>query len=142
MKVKHLLIVIFLISLLLPSKILATKWTIPFVVWDEHIYEITDQYVTEIKDNIGKVTKYSDMQQYPGNFSNIYEKGTKYYSIKDVSTKEAIAVQEKDDKYIKAVRDGEYTFIESDVHLPWILFVPFIFPVIILVFYFRKKVKT
>jgi hypothetical protein len=52
------------------------------------------------------------MYQQSGNFSNVYEKGTKYYSIKDVSTDEAIAVEEGSGKFKKAVREKEkeYTF--------------------------------
>lgn len=76
-----------------------------------------DEDVIEIDKEIGQVTKYSDMEQYPGNFSNVYKKGTKYYSIKDISTDESIAVEDESGKYKKAVREKEYTFggtIEDD----------------------------
>ncbi|GGB53912.1 hypothetical protein [Fictibacillus barbaricus] len=69
-----------------------------------------DEYVKEIDKEIGQVSKYSDMEQYPGNFSNVYRKGTKYYSIKDISTDESIAVEDESGKYKKAVREKEYTF--------------------------------
>ncbi|MFT9598303.1 hypothetical protein [Mesobacillus sp.] len=48
------------------------------------------------------------MEQYSGNFSNAYKKGTKYYSIEGLSTDEAIAIEESDGQYIKAYREGEY----------------------------------
>ncbi|MBT2682695.1 hypothetical protein [Bacillus sp. ISL-37] len=87
---------------------MATSWAYSFVVWDGYIYVISDEYVTEVDSEIGQVTKYSDMEQYSGNFSNAYKKGTKYYSIEGISTDEAIAIKESEGQYIKAYREGEY----------------------------------
>jgi hypothetical protein len=87
----------------------SADWAINFVVWDGYIYKISDEYVDDISEEIGEVTKYSDMEgTYSGNFSNKYEKGTKYYSIKGIGTEIAIAIEEKDGKYRKAIRDGKY----------------------------------
>lgn len=87
----------------------SADWASSFVVWDDYIYQISDEYVAEVDEEIGKVTKYSDDEgTYSGNFSNEYEKGTKLYSIKGISTDEAIAIEEADGKYRKAIRDGEY----------------------------------
>jgi hypothetical protein len=91
-----------------PGKTTATSWAYSFVVWDGYIYVISDEYVTEVDSEIGHVTKYSDMEQYSGNFSNAYKKGTRYYSIEGISTDEAIAIEESDGQYIKAYREGEY----------------------------------
>lgn len=111
---KYLLLITVLFVLLTsfaPSKAMATSWAYPFVVWDGYIYVISDnEYVTEIGGKIGQVTKYSDMEQYSGNFSNAYKKGTIYYSIEGVSTEEAIAIEESGGRYIKAYREGEYEF--------------------------------
>jgi hypothetical protein len=109
-KLSFLLFVGLFCALIVPSKSLATNWAYSFVVWEGYIYIVNDEYVTEIEKEIGKVTRYSDMYQQSGNFSNVYEKGTKYYSIKDVSTDEAIAVEDGSGKYKKAVREKEYTF--------------------------------
>lgn len=103
--VSFITLIIFLLS---PSHSFATSWAYPFVVWEGYTYEVIDESVTEIDQKIGQVTKYSDMETLPGNFSNAYKKGTNFYSIKDVSTDEAIAVQVEDGTYIKAVRRGEY----------------------------------
>ena len=103
------LLVVFMIFYL-PSQALGTSWAYSFVVWDDHIYIISDEYITHINDEIGHVTNYSDMEQYGGNFSNTYKKGTKYYSIEGISTDEAIAVNEGNGKYRKAIREGEYTY--------------------------------
>ena len=94
------------------SKIVFNKssadWAFGFVVWDGYIYQLSDEYVDEIDEEIGKVTKYSDTERtYSGNFSNVYEKGTKYYAMQGISTEEAIAIEE-DGKYRKAIRDGKY----------------------------------
>ena len=111
MKSKHLLLIAVLLVFLFsfyPGKILATSWAYSFVVWDGYIYVISDEYVTDIGNEIGHVTRHSDMEQYSGNFSNAYKKGTKYYSIDGISTDKAIAVEESDDQYIKAFREAEY----------------------------------
>lgn len=113
MRNNHLFLITVLFVLMtffLPSKTIATSWAYSFVVWDDYIYVISEEYVTEIDGVIGEVTRYSDMEQYSGNFSNAYEKGTEYYSIEGVSTDEAIAIEESDGRYIKAYREGEYEY--------------------------------
>lgn len=70
---------------------------------------VTDEYVTVIENELGEVTKYSDIEGiYSSNFSNAYKKGTKFYSIKGISSEEAIAIQEPDGKYRKLVNNGKY----------------------------------
>lgn len=87
----------------------SADWAFSFVVWDDHIYQVDEEYVQEVNEEIGEVTVYSDIEgSYEGNFSNEYEKGTKYYSIIGISTEEAIAVQEENGKYRKAIREGKY----------------------------------
>lgn len=112
MKRKYLLSFVLLITLLttflLPTQSMATSWAYPFVVWKGFIYVVSDEYVTNVEKEIGKVTKYSDMDSYRGNFSNVYRKGTKYYSINGISTDEAIAVEVENGKYKKALNQGEY----------------------------------
>ncbi|WP_082625460.1 hypothetical protein [Cytobacillus dafuensis] len=87
----------------------SADWSASFVVWDGYIYHLTDEYVDEIDGEIGVVTKYSDKEgTYSGNFSNVYEKGTKYFAIKGINTEEAIAIQEEGGKYRKVIREGKY----------------------------------
>jgi hypothetical protein len=105
-----LILVAFLCSFIIPTTAMATKWVYRFVVWDGYVYVVKEEYVTEIDREIGQVTKYSDMEQYPGNFSNFYKKGTKYYSIKGISTDESIAVEEERGRYKEAIREKEYTY--------------------------------
>ena len=102
------MLIILITSFLFPSKPLATSWVYPFVVWKDYIYVVSDEYVTEIESKIGQVTKYSDMESYSGNFSNTFEKGTKYYSIKGISTDDAIAIEESNGRYIRANSEGKY----------------------------------
>lgn len=86
----------------------SADWAYSFVVYDGYKYRVSDEYVIEVNKEIGEVTKYSDMEgTYSGNFSNEYEKGTKYFSILGISTEEAIAVEEKNGSYRKAIIDGK-----------------------------------
>lgn len=103
-------IVVFLLtfSFLLSDKASA-GWAYRFVVWDGFVYVVSEEFVEEVDKKIGRVTKYNDREgTYSGNFSNVYKKGTAYYSIQGVSTDEAIAIEEEDGKYKKAIREGEY----------------------------------
>lgn len=85
----------------------SADWAFQFVVWDGYIYQLSDEYVENVDEKC-EVTKYSDMEgTYSRNFSNTYEKGTKYYAIRGISTEEAIAIEE-DGRYKKAIRDGKY----------------------------------
>lgn len=115
---KKLTTIVLLLSLfwitIFPFKGFATSWVYLFVVWDGYIYVISDEYVTNIDKEIGEVRKYSDMESYGGNFSNVYPKGTKYYSILDINTEVAIAVEDKLG-YKKAIRDGAYTYRENPI---------------------------
>lgn len=96
------------ICLLFSEKSLAS-WAYPFVVWNGYIYVVSEEKVEKVEKEIGHVTKYSDREgTYSGNFSNIFKKGTKYYSIKGISLDEAIAVQDGKGNYVKATRDGKY----------------------------------
>lgn len=104
---KLLLLITLIAFTILPSKSLATDWAYPFVVWEGYIYEVTDEYVTDVDIEVGEVTAFSDMEELSGNFSNTYEVGTKYYTIEGVSSDEAIAIEEADGNYIKAVKVGE-----------------------------------
>ena len=49
------------------------------------------------------------MEPLPGNFSNEYEEGTKYYSIKGADTDDTIAVETANGEYKEAVKKGKYT---------------------------------
>jgi len=92
------------------NQAMATKWIYQFVVWDGYVYVISEEYVTEVEHEIGEVTKFSNSEQYSGNFSNVYKTGTKYYSIKGISTDESIAILDIYGKYKKADRGVEYTY--------------------------------
>jgi hypothetical protein len=115
LKIRFFLVLILLFSFFIAacshsdSNHSSADWAYSFVVWDGLTYQLSDEYVENINEEIGEVTKYSDMEgTYSGNFSNVYEKGTKYYAITGISSKEAIAVEEKDGRYRKAIRSGKY----------------------------------
>ncbi|MBK3494148.1 hypothetical protein JFL43_04595 [Viridibacillus sp. YIM B01967] len=108
MKLKKIItLFIFICLMTIPNHSSATKWGYSLVTWDGYVYEVTDELVTEVDKEIGHVTSYSDMEPLGGNFSNTYKKGTKYFSINEISTDQAIAVQVKDDQFLKAVMRHE-----------------------------------
>lgn len=91
---------------LISSSVKALSWAYPFVVWKGKVYEVKQEEIledNEIAKIIGEVkTKPNDMTgDYYGDASNFYQKGTKYYEIKGVSTSTAIAIKE-DNQWVKA----------------------------------------
>ncbi len=102
---------VFLMSFTFLVNTTYADWAYAFVVYNGNIYIISDSKVEpkQIGKKIGEVTKYSDNEgTYSGNFSNKFPKGTEYYEIKDVTTKEAIAIKDSRDSFIKAKYDGKY----------------------------------
>ena len=92
-------ILILSLFLLIAPPVHALSWSTSFVVWDGLVYEIKlEEHVEESKigRNIGKVETKPDQYigEYEGNASNHYPIGTKYYTIKGISTSKSIAVQE------------------------------------------------
>ncbi|MDX1806422.1 MAG: hypothetical protein R3267_05320 [Paenisporosarcina sp.] len=87
-----------------------SDWAYSFIVWDGYIYELSDEYVEDVKVEIGEVTYFSNEEgTYEGNYSNKYNKGTKYFSIVGINTDEAIAIKEGEGKYRKVIRNGKYS---------------------------------
>ncbi|AQQ53122.1 hypothetical protein [Planococcus lenghuensis] len=87
----------------------AAVWAYEFVKWNDEVYVMTDEVVSEVGEELGEVTMYSDAEgSYDGNFSNSYEEGTKYFAITGVSPEEAIAVREDGGTYRKAIIEDAY----------------------------------
>lgn len=87
----------------------AAVWAYEFVKWNGEVYVMTDEIVSEIGEELGEVTMYSDAEgSYDGNFSNRYEEGTKYFAITGISTEDAIAVRENGGTYRKAIIEAAY----------------------------------
>ncbi|NIK75516.1 hypothetical protein FHS15_000616 [Paenibacillus castaneae] len=131
---------IFLIGCSLFASTANASWAYMFVVNDGHIYTVSETQVDPklIGSKIGKVTKYSDREgTYSGNFSNRYPKGTKYYEIKGIDIKEAIAIKEKEDRFIKAFYQGEY----GGSRYGWQDFLPYISWALLLFFVIRFLIK-
>lgn len=107
---------LFLLIAVYPGIAGATKWASSFVVWEGYQYTVQEEYIEkcEIESEIGQVTAYSDMETLSGNFSNKFRKGSKYFSIRGVSTEESIAVEAGSGTYARADRSGEYTFANEE----------------------------
>lgn len=99
-------LILFLLCFIFTSQlsVQALSWAYPFVVWKGNVYEVTDEEVSDIGDGIGKVKRGTDEMtgEYFGDASNMYPKGTKYYKIKGISPKIAIAVEVEESKWYKA----------------------------------------
>ncbi|MFC4354924.1 hypothetical protein ACFO0S_07675 [Chryseomicrobium palamuruense] len=81
-----------------------------FVVYDEHVYELSSESVEEVGEKLGEVTEYADRAEfYKGNFSNAYEVGTSYFEIPGIDPTEKIAVEESPGVYIVGTRTVEFT---------------------------------
>ncbi|MFC5466554.1 hypothetical protein [Lederbergia graminis] len=113
------LIPLFLVACIIYSgcsnKNSSPDWKNGFVVLNDGAkYIETLEYIDkeDIGPSIGKVTFYSD-NEFDADIngktvsSNTFTKGTKIYEIKDVSKKEALAVQ-VDDTFVKIQYDGIY----------------------------------
>lgn len=79
----------------------------PLVKWNNQVYQITSDFVdiNNVDKEIGEIVNVSldEADETPDNFSNYYSKGTKIFSIIKVDTKEAIAIETGQNKYVKAV---------------------------------------
>ncbi|MEC1179628.1 hypothetical protein P9B03_14100 [Metasolibacillus meyeri] len=83
-------------------------WAYHFVVWNDYMYVVSDEYTENVGSVIGEVTKFSDSEgTYSGNFSNKFEEGTKYYEIEGVDTDVSIAIEEGS-RYRIAHHNGKY----------------------------------
>ena len=103
------IVILTLALLMLPVYALANYLSF-FVVYDEHVYELSSDSVEEVGEQIGEVTEYGDRAEfYSGNFSNAYEVGTPYYEIPGVDPMEQIAVEESPGVYIVGTRTVEFT---------------------------------
>ncbi|HEU5139219.1 MAG TPA: DUF4871 domain-containing protein [Bacillales bacterium] len=83
----------------------SASWAYAFVKLNGETYVITDETVPAVGKQLGVVTSSSDREaaDTSGNFSNAVEKGTKMYSIPGVLTEKAIAVEQQNGPYIKAI---------------------------------------
>ncbi|WP_051556545.1 hypothetical protein [Alkalihalobacterium bogoriense] len=108
MKKNVLFFIVILCLFFSPLTTVATSWAYPFITWEENLYVVTDTKIEKVEEEIGQVTTYSDMELLPENFSNAYQKGTKFYKIKGVTTEEAIAVEVENGYFLKAIREEIY----------------------------------
>lgn len=106
---KLVFVMVAFLVMLVPTQTLA-NYSQFFVVFEDHVYELSSEAVTEVGEKIGEVTEYGDRAEfYSGNFSNAYEVGTAYYEIPGVDTSEQIAVEESPGVFIVGKRSVEFT---------------------------------
>ncbi|CAG9619260.1 hypothetical protein [Sutcliffiella rhizosphaerae] len=88
------------------SPVYALDWAYSFVVWNGNVYEVTDVQISQndLGPVIGEVKRKANDTNgnYYGDASNTYEKGTKYFEIKEIDSLEAIAVEDSQHIWKKA----------------------------------------
>ncbi|BBH23721.1 hypothetical protein Back11_50660 [Paenibacillus baekrokdamisoli] len=122
-------------------------WVYLFVVYNGSSYEISDTQVDPklIGSKIGKVTYYSNREgTYSGNFSNRFPKGTEYYEIHNVATKQAIAIKKKKNLFIKATYLHRYGGKVTQINqILWEDALPFLagglFVLVLIIWYLIRK---
>jgi len=85
---------LFLMACSGPKEESLQSWAFDVVTWNQGVYQMTSEVVTEVEKEIGKIKKHStkESSELPNLFSNKYEKGTKLFKIKNLDTKDYIAV--------------------------------------------------
>ncbi|MEK3747338.1 LPXTG cell wall anchor domain-containing protein [Paenibacillus sp. FSL E2-8871] len=140
---KKFIIVILAIIALLPLHAVSADWAGSFVVYSGDIYEISDDELipsNEIDKKIGQVTRYSDHEgTYSGNFSNIYPKGTPYYSIKNIDPKEIIAIKTHEAEFVKAINKGQYANGQLESKTIWISILGSLIIVLLIIWIMKRK---
>ncbi len=140
------IIVILAVMALMPLHSVSADWAYSFVVYSGDIYEISEDELIlsdKIDKKIGEVTNYSDHEEtYKGNFSNTYPKGTAYYSIKNVNSKEIIAIKTKEDTFVKAINKGQYGNQQTESKWIWIYFLLGSLAIILLIIWIMKRKRA
>lgn len=140
---KKFIIVILAIVAFMPMRSMNADWAYSFVVYSGNIYEISDDELipsNEIDKKIGQVTRYSDHEgTYSGNFSNIYPKGTPYYSIKNIDPKEIIAIKTHEAEFVKAINKGQYANGQLESKTIWISILGSLIIVLLIIWIMKRK---
>lgn len=140
---KKFIIVILAIVAFMPMRSMNADWAYSFVVYSGNIYEISDDELIpseEIDKKIGQVTRYSDHEgTYRGNFSNIYPKGTPYYSIKNIDPKEIIAIKPHEAEFVKAINKGQYANGQLESKTIWISILGSLIIVLLIIWIMKRK---
>ncbi|MFD5017500.1 hypothetical protein ACFWMP_01215 [Paenibacillus sp. NPDC058367] len=140
---KKFIIVILAIVALMPMRSMNADWAYSFVVYSGDIYEISDDELipsNDIDKKIGQVTRYSDHEgTYSGNFSNIYPKGTPYYSIKNIDPKEIIAIKTHEAEFVKAINKGQYANGQLESKTIWISILGPLIIVLLIIWIMKRK---
>jgi hypothetical protein len=149
-KIKSLFFILLTGCTFLASNTFA-DWKYAFVVYDGNIYVVSETHIEPDKmgKKLGEVTVYSHLESggriFSGNFSNQFPKGTEYYEIKGVNTKDAIAVKKSEGLFIKVNYQGKYGAIGKQVNSKynWHNVLPYSIGVILLIgiicLFFKKR---
>ncbi|GBF77669.1 hypothetical protein PA598K_06231 [Paenibacillus sp. 598K] len=81
------------------------SYPFPLIIWNKHIYRVTNDKVTDIDKEIGEIKNFSAVESegQQDNYSNYYPKGTKIFSIVNIDTSVALAVKTGENEFVKAI---------------------------------------
>lgn len=87
------------------------SWAFDVVTWNNGVYKVTNEVVTEVESEIGTIKKHStnESSDLPNLFSNKYKKGTKLFKIVNVETSDYIAILDNGIYYKAEKMDGMKT---------------------------------
>lgn len=92
-----------------------TDWNSNFVVYNNNLYEVTQEKSDAVDKEIGEIDKYVEHEgSYDGVFSNKFKAGSKLYTIKNKDLDEAIAVKDENGDYVVTKNTGKYDAKESN----------------------------
>ncbi|MFD0715711.1 hypothetical protein [Paenibacillus sp. GCM10027626] len=96
---------LFLVACSNSNQEILQSWAFDVVTWNNGVYKVTNEVVTEVEGEIGtiKIHSTNESSDLPNLFSNKYKKGTKLFKIKNIETIDYIAILD-DDTYYKAER--------------------------------------
>jgi hypothetical protein len=84
----------------------SNSWISSFVKYEGEFYIVTEEKVNSVGGKLGEVRYYLDLEEDAENYSsNFFPVGTEIYTIKGTKVKEAIAIKNDENEYIKLVAD-------------------------------------
>lgn len=103
--------ILFLVSCSNSNQDKLQSWAFDVVTWNNEIYKVTNEVVTEVENEIGSIKKHStnETSELPNLFSNKYKEGTKLFKIANVETSDYIAILENGTYYKAEKMEGMKT---------------------------------
>ncbi|MFD2117340.1 hypothetical protein ACFSTH_10220 [Paenibacillus yanchengensis] len=89
----------------------ASDWAFNFVVYQNNIYNVSNQTLDHVEQQLGEIDKLVTKEatyNYKRTFSNKYPVGTKIFKISNIDISKSIAIEIGEGTYLQADNQGEY----------------------------------